>query len=296
MSITYYTCDVFTRERFGGNPLAVVFGADEFSTEQMQQLAREFNYSETTFVLPAEQSHTAKVRIFTPQIEVPFAGHPNVGTAFTLAMHGDLNWEGDRAQVVFEEKAGLVPVDIQRDAKDQIFCELLAPEPLSLGRVADTDLVAKAIGLPAELVDINHHAPREVSVGLPFLLVEVKSHAALAKASPNIDAMKELRDQGITPDIHLYTRDGGDFDLHTRMFAPLDGVLEDPATGSANCALIGLLAHLNDQASGEWTWRIAQGVDMGRPSELFGRVEKSSGQVTDVRMGGYSVTVFKGTL
>lgn len=296
MSITYYTCDVFTRERFGGNPLAVVFGADDYSTEQMQALAREFNYSETTFVLPAEQGQTAKVRIFTPKIEVPFAGHPNVGTAFTLATHSDLHWQDDKAQVVFEEKAGLVPVDIQRDAEGHIFCELLAPESLSLGKSADPHLVAKAIGLSVEQIKTDRHSPQEASVGLPFLIVEITSRAALAEASPNIDAMKALRDQGITPDIHLYTQDAGNFDLHTRMFAPLDGVQEDPATGSANCALIGLQAQLSDQTTGELRWRIAQGVDMARPSELFGRVEKSSGQVMAVRIGGYSVPVFKGTL
>lgn len=296
MSINYYTCDVFTRERFGGNPLAVVFNAEGLSTVQMQQLAREFNYSETTFVLPAEQGNTAKVRIFTPQIEVPFAGHPNVGTAFTLAMHSELNWQGDTARVVFEEKAGLVPVDIRRASDGNIYSELLAPEPLSLGKTADLALVAEAIGLNTDQIETAQHLPCEASVGLPFLMVEIRSRSALAEASPNINAMKALRAKGVTPDIHLYTRDGGDFDVQTRMFAPLDGVMEDPATGSANCALIALLAHLKNEYTGHYSWRIAQGVDMGRPSELFGQVVKEAGQITAVRMGGYSVPVFKGEL
>ncbi len=291
----YYTCDVFTRERFGGNPLAVVPDARGLDTPAMQTLAREFNYSETTFVFPPEGDHTRSVRIFTPAVEVPFAGHPNVGTAFMLAELGEVEWEADAAIVRFGEKAGTVPVRIARDERGGVFCELTAPESLSVGPDLQIDEVAVSVGLETRDIVRTVHPPRVASVGLPFVVVEVASRAALARAAPDIRGMQALQARGITPDIHLYTRDAGDFDLHTRMFAPLDGVPEDPATGSANSALIGLLGQADPAASGQWRWRIAQGVDMGRPSELFGAVEKAAGAVTAVRIGGYSVPVFAGT-
>lgn len=291
----YHTCDVFTRDSFGGNPLAVVPDARGLDTERMQALAREFNYSETTFVLPAEQGGTRKVRIFTPRIEVPFAGHPNIGTAFMLAALGEISLAGAAGTVTFEERAGIVPVRIEQDAEDRTFCELTAPEPLSLGPEVAVEVLAEAVGLePAEIVTATH-PPRVASVGLSFLMVEVATRSALARASARIGVLRELQAQGITPDIHLYTRDAGEFDLHARMFAPLDGVPEDPATGSANCALIALLAHADPATSGEQRWRIAQGVDMGRPSELFGRVEKSGSEVKNVRIGGYCVRMFDGS-
>lgn len=291
----YHTCDVFTRDAFGGNPLAVVPDARGLDTEAMQALAREFNYSETTFVLPAEQGCTRKVRIFTPQIEVPFAGHPNIGTAFMLATLDQVSLSEGAGTVTFEERAGIVPIRIERDAQGWTFCELTAPEPLSLGPEVAVEALAEAAGLePAEIVTATH-SPRVASVGLPFLMAEVVTRSALARASAGIGALRELQAQGITPDIHLYTRDAGEFDLHARMFAPLDGVPEDPATGSANCALIGLLAHASSADSGEQGWHIAQGVDMGRPGELFGRVEKSGGQVTKVHIGGYCVRMLDGS-
>lgn len=291
----YHTCDVFTREAFGGNPLAVVPDARGLDTEAMQAMAREFNYSETTFVLPAEQKCTRKVRIFTPQVEVPFAGHPNIGTAFMLAVLGEVSLAGGAGIVTFEERAGIVPVRIEEDAEGRTFCELTAPEALSLGAEVGVEVLAEAAGLEAAEIVTATHRPRVASVGLPFLVAEVATRSALARASANIDSLRALRAQGITPDIHLYTRDAGEFDLHARMFAPLDGVPEDPATGSANCALIALLAHADSAASGEQRWRIAQGVDMGRPSELYGRVEKSGGEVTNVRIGGYCVRMLDGS-
>ncbi len=291
----YYTCDVFTRERFGGNPLAVVPDARGLDTGAMQALAGEFNYSETTFVFPHGDRNTRAVRIFTPTVEVPFAGHPNVGTAFMLAALDEVEWDADAALVRFEEKAGTVPVRIVRDEHGGVFCELTAPGPLALGPELRIEDVAAALGLEAEDIVTTMHPPRVASVGLPFVVVEVASRRALARAVPDIRGMKALQGRGITPDIHLYTRDTEELDLQTRMFAPLDGVLEDPATGSANSALIGLLGQVDPAASGQWRWRIAQGVDMGRASELFGSVEKAAGGVSAVRMGGYCVPVFAGT-
>lgn len=290
----YFTCDVFTRERFGGNPLAVVPDARGLSGEAMQSLAREFNYSETTFVLPAREGNTRQVRIFTPGAEVPFAGHPNVGTAFMLAALGEIELADGTETVVFEEKAGLVPVRIERSG-GEVFCEVTAPEALSVGDEVAVDLLADAVGLDAGEIVTAVHPPRAASVGLPFVFAEVAGRASLARAAANVAAMRSMREQGLPADVHIYTREAGDFDLQARMFAPLDGVPEDPATGSANCALIGLLAHVDTQSAGEWQWRIAQGVEMGRPSELFGRAEKTGGAVSTVRVGGYSVQVFEGS-
>ena len=145
MRYRYFTCDVFTGRRFGGNQLAVLPDARDLDTRQMQQLAREFNYSETTFVFPPEEGHTRKVRIFTPGQEVPFAGHPNVGTAFVLASIGELGDFGESTEVVFEEAAGLVPVSIQRSDAGHIRCELRAPERLALGDVLSVETTARAL-------------------------------------------------------------------------------------------------------------------------------------------------------
>lgn len=309
MKYTYFTCDVFTRTPFGGNPLAVVTDATGLTGRQMQQIAREFNYSETTFVFPPEGAGTHRVRIFTPTTEVPFAGHPNIGTAYTLCAQGLVPPE--RTELLFEEAAGLVPVTIRRISGDGggIFCELRVPEALSVGTEVDISLVARSIGLDIGDIVTEQHAPVVASVGLPFLMVEVLNRETLARAHPNIDAMRTILATGVMPDIHVYTRKEGDFDVQARMFGPLDGVLEDPATGSANCALIGLLTRLatagepahasgaRDQvAPQERTFRISQGSEMGRPSELSGRtvVKNQSQTDMDVYMGGYSVAMRSG--
>ncbi|HYN56290.1 MAG TPA: PhzF family phenazine biosynthesis protein [Motilibacterales bacterium] len=295
----FVTCDVFTDTRFGGNPLAVVLDAEGLSSVQMQQVAREFNYSETTFVLPAEQGHDRRVRIFTPAREVPFAGHPNVGTAFVLASLGEFGPLDEPLEVTFEELAGLVPVSVRRLDGDWIWCELRAPEPLSLGPALPVEVVAAAVGLTRQDIEVDRHAPRVASVGLEFVVVELVDGSALERARPDSAALDRLVAAGAsTPDVHLYVArddpvDG--FDLRTRMFAPFDGVFEDPATGSANCALVGLLASL-EEVDGEWSWRIAQGVEMGRPSVLDARVQRVGGQVADVWIGGDSVLVTEGTI
>jgi trans-2,3-dihydro-3-hydroxyanthranilate isomerase len=297
--VRFLTCDVFTATRFGGNPLAVVPDARGLDAAQMQQVAREFNYSETTFVLPAEAGGDRRVRIFTPTREVPFAGHPNVGTAFVLAMLGELGPLDTPLTVTFEEAAGLVPVAVER-RDPLIWCELRAPEPLSLGPELAVDVVAEAVGLAADDLVLATHAPRVASVGLPFVVAQVRDRAALARARPDLAALDRLRSaQLATPDVHLWTRadDPADgVDLCTRMFAPFDGVSEDPATGSANGALAGLLAAVHPEADAELRWRVAQGVEMGRPSLLDVRAERRAGEVTGVWVGGQSVLVAEGTI
>lgn len=292
----FYTCDVFTRHRFGGNPLAVLPDARGLSDQQMQQIAREFNYSETTFVLPAEAGHTRRVRIFTPAREVPFAGHPNIGTAFVLATTGLLGDIPGETEVVFEEGAGLVPVRVRRDADCGFHCELSAPQALSIGAQVPVAGVAAALTLAEADITEARHPPVVASVGLPFLLVEVKDLGALGKARINWEAIRALHDAGVTPDLLFYTRETGNDGLRARMFAPLDGVSEDPATGSANAALVAYLAHIDDSADGEFRFRIRQGVEMGRPSTLEAKVRKRDGSVVQTCIGGYSVLVSEGVL
>ncbi|MFN8059050.1 MAG: PhzF family phenazine biosynthesis protein [Vicinamibacterales bacterium] len=295
MRYRFFICDVFADEPFGGNQLAVLPDAQGLGDEHMQRIAREFNFSESTFVWPAEHGHTRKVRIFTPTREVPFAGHPNVGTAFALAASGALGTLDGPLSVTFEEKAGLVPISIQRRGAS-IWCELQAPEPLTLGRVIPASVVASALGLAEDDVVTTAHEPVVASVGLPFVMVELRNRDALARArvvSPGFDAISAF---GVVPDVHLYTRSGDDFDIRARMFAPFDGVPEDPATGSANCALVGLLAQLDSRTDSHLRWRIAQGVEMRRPSVLDASAEKRGGTVVATRIGGTSVLVAEGTI
>lgn len=290
----YFTCDVFTGQRFGGNPLAVLPDARGLSDRQMQQIAREFNYSETTFVLPPELGHTRKVRIFTPAREIPFAGHPNIGTAFVLASTGEFGLIEEELTVTFEEQAGLVPVTISVAGNDAYRCELLAPQGLTLGPVVNTELAAAALSLEAADICLDVHAPQVAGVGMPFLIVELHSPETLARAQFNLQAMRSLSETGITPDILLYVRSSGDADIRARMFAPLDGVPEDPATGSANCALAALLSHCDPAATADYRWRIVQGVEMGRPSMLDARTEKRNGIVEASWIGGDCVIVCEG--
>jgi trans-2,3-dihydro-3-hydroxyanthranilate isomerase len=299
MRYRYFTCDVFTDARFGGNQLAVLPEAEGLSSEQLQQVAREFNYSETTFVLPPQAGRDRRVRIFTPTREVPFAGHPNIGTAFVLASTGAFGPLDEPVTVTFEEEAGPVPVAIERRGGSRIRCELQAPQRLSLGPSLAVEDVAAAVSLaPADIL-VTAHAPQVASVGLPFLIAEVRDAGALRRARPDPAGFERLAAGGAgAGDVHLYVHvdadSSDDVDLRARMFSPLDGIPEDPATGSANCALAGLLTRLDAAPEGDFGWRIAQGVEMGRPSLLEARTEKRGGEVTGVWIGGESVLVSEG--
>lgn len=294
MRYRYFICDVFTDTRFGGNQLAVLPEAAGLSDRQMQQIAREFNFPESTFVFRAQAGHTRKVRIFTPATEVPFAGHPNVGTAFALATAGEFGAIEEPVTVTFEEKAGLVPVSIHRREGNVLWCELSAPQRLSLGKVIPADMVAAAVSLDPDDVVTRTHPPRVASVGLPFLMAELRDRAALERARTDMKGIDAIAAEGVMPDIHLYTHSADGFDIRARMFAPLDGVPEDPATGSANCALAALLTHHKAERHGSLRWRIAQGVEMGRPSVLEARTEKRDGEVVGAWIGGASVLVSEG--
>ena len=173
MKYRYYICDVFTERRFGGNPLAVLPKADGLSDHQMQQITREFNFSESAFVFPAKAGNTRHVRIFTPAGEIPFAGHPNVGTAFVLASAGEFGEINSSLTVTFEEEAGLVPITISCEEGAIVRCEVAAPESLSLGKTIAIQLVASAVSLNPEDILTDTHHPQVCSVGLPFVITEL---------------------------------------------------------------------------------------------------------------------------
>jgi trans-2,3-dihydro-3-hydroxyanthranilate isomerase len=299
MQVPFVTVDVFTDRKFGGNPLAVVTDATALSSEQMQAIAAEFNLAETTFVLPPKDpSHTAEVRIFTPKAELPFAGHPNIGTAFVLARAGESHGRGiTGSRLAFEEKAGLVALDLVREKDAVVAAHLAAPQQLSLGENIDPTLVAEACSLSVDQIETAVHWPVVASCGIGFVFVELKSRSALASAQGRMDIFARHLPMERAVGIHLYVRSKGDaVDIQSRMFAPLYGVPEDPATGSANVALIGLLAHLDRRSDLSLERTIGQGFDMGRPSILQASAKKQAGQVTVTRIGGRCVPMMSGTI
>jgi trans-2,3-dihydro-3-hydroxyanthranilate isomerase len=296
MQRRYITADVFTDRAFGGNPLAVVLDAGGLSTAQMQAIASEFNYSETTFVLPPrDPGHDARVRIFTVNNEIPFAGHPNVGTAFVLAGGA----EKPPARLVFEEGAGLVPVEILNEQGSVVGAELTAPQPLRRLTAFSAAQAAACVGLSAADITTDLHPPHIVSVGLPFLVAELASREALRRARPDAVAFASTFPCEGSDAIYLYTRDvpaAEACDLQARMFHPgASGLSEDPATGSATVAAAALLAALADERDGQLKLRVGQGIDMGRPSLLLTRVRKESGAVVSAHVGGRCVQMMEGT-
>jgi trans-2,3-dihydro-3-hydroxyanthranilate isomerase len=291
----YYTCDVFTNKRFGGNPLAVIPDARGLSRKQMQKIAREFNYSETTFVLPGDDIHVRKVRIFTPTQEFPFAGHPNIGTAFTLASTGELGDIDEEKEIIFDELAGSVPVLI-RMTEAGIWCELKAPESLSIREKIPLDQAASALSINISDILTTTQPLQVASIGLLFVMIELKDRDTLEKVAVNARVLEKIHAQGMTSDILTYIRSEDEFDIRCRVFAPLDGVPEDPATGSANCALVSMLSHYVAEPDGHFAWRIAQGVEMNRPSLLEARVQKQSGSIIGSWIAGSCRLVMDGTI
>jgi len=297
MQRRYITVDVFTDRAFGGNPLAVVLDADGLSTEQMQAIAVEFNYSETTFVLPPrDAAHDAQVRIFTVTREIPFAGHPNVGTAFVLATRA----VAPPARLRFEEGAGLVSVGILTEQGRVVGAELTAPQPLKRLTEVSAEQTAACLSLSTADVKTDRHPPQVVSVGMPFLVVELGSRDALRRARPDAAAFARTLPCDGAFAIYFYTRDVSPAEmpceLQARMFhRGSGGLTEDPATGSATVATAALLADLDPLRDGELRLQIGQGVDMGRPSLLLTRVRKQNGAVASSHVGGSCVQMMEGT-
>ncbi len=301
LEVPYVVVDVFTQTRFGGNQLAVVTDGRGLSDSQMQRIANEFNFSETTFVLPpTEPGNTARVRIFNRTQEMAFAGHPNVGTAFVLARQGNVLGSPIKKNMRFEELAGLVAVEIDSDAGEIRGASIEAPRALTVGQSFEPASIAKCLGLTPQEIILAHHAPTEVSVGIEFVVVEIDP-ASLSKAVPNINEFRSVAARTQTTNdrfsVFIYARENGSIErLRARMFAPLSGTHEDPATGSASGALGAYLASLDSRADHDFHIRIEQGVDMGRPSEINVQVQKSKGQVRSVKIAGRCVQTMRGVL
>lgn len=287
----YVTVDVFTSERFGGNPLAVLPEADGLSEAEMQAIAREFNFSETTFVLPpTDPAHTARVRIFTPSREMPFAGHPNIGTAVVLAWERQARGEPVPQPFLFEEVAGLVPVTVRLEQGSVLDAELRAPLPLSRRAILDPSQVAACLSLEAADVVAAAHPPQVVSVGAPFLVVELAGLEALGRIKPNPVAWGAALPRDGASSIYAYVRTAGNA-LRSRMFTR--SLYEDPATGSATAAATALLLDLSGDEHLALT--VHQGVEMGRPSLLHATAQRE-GEGIVAGVAGGCVPVMEGRL
>lgn len=285
----FETVDVFTERRFGGNPLAVFTDARGLSKEEMQALAFEFNLSETTFVLPPEDAaNTARVRIFNRTAEMTFAGHPSIGTACVMARLGLA--QGD--QLRLEVPAGIVAVALERDGGNVVGGRITAPQALSTFEEIPADIVSACLNLNADEVLTTTHAPITATVGVPFVLAEVR-HDAIARAAPDITAFERAVASGHAMtgrfSLFAYARDGAN--IRARMFAPISGTWEDPATGSASATLAALL--LRCSTANEAAFTIRQGEEMGRPSLLHVTATRRSGEIT-ATVAGRCVPVMRG--
>jgi trans-2,3-dihydro-3-hydroxyanthranilate isomerase len=299
MSYLYHTADVFTDTAFGGNQLAVLPDARGLSTEDMQAITREFNYSESTFVLPAErEGNTRRVRIFVPGKEIPFAGHPTVGTAFVLAAIGEIPLTGDETRIVFEEGVGDIAVTIFAKNGKPVSAQLttaIVPET----RKVEVDPAALAETLSLDVSDLkltDGDAIEAWSCGLPYLCVPLRSHDALRKAKCREDLWHRHIEGLWAAELYPFFAEAGGREYHVRMFAPAVGVPEDPATGSAAAAFAGYVASRSPRESATLQLTVRQGTEMGRPSRLDVEVDTSSEGVRAVRVAGQSVLVASGTL
>jgi len=294
MQYRFAIADVFTDTPFGGNQLAVFPEAQGLSTRAMQALAREFNFAESTFVLPpADPQHARCVRIFTPRAELPFAGHPTVGTAVVLARLGRIEAPDGSARVVLEEGVGPVAVEIRLgEATD--YARLILERDVELPPIAVArESAVAALSLPESVVRESWFA----SAGIPFCLIWLDSNEAVDSAALNRAAWNAHFAATWAPNLFLFageTAPGGR--LYARMFAPALGVDEDPATGSASVALVGSLAGRLPDPEGVFDWRIEQGVAMGRPSLIEASAERRGGRTVRLMVGGQVVTVAEGSM
>lgn len=288
----FVTLDVFTDRPFGGNPLAVFTDARGMSDAQMQSLAAEMNLSETTFVLPpADPANTARVRIFNRTAEMPFAGHPNVGTGFVLAGQG----RDAGGTLRFEEIAGLVEVRVARGENGALSGAVIdAPRPLVTGPQLTAEQAAACVGLEAGEIVTTNHPPIQASLGIDFFFAEVTADG-LARSGPDLAGFRRVAAQTDTGSdrlsLFLYVRDGQT--LRARMFAPLSGTFEDAATGSASATVGALLLSLSDAADARF--EITQGVEMGRPSRLDVTARRASDGVR-ASVGGGCAPMFRGAV
>ncbi|HEU4364825.1 MAG TPA: PhzF family phenazine biosynthesis protein [Candidatus Krumholzibacteria bacterium] len=301
MRYAFWTVDVFTDRAFGGNPLAVFPYANGLGTEQMQLIAREFNLSETAFVLPPESpAHTFRVRIFTPARELPFAGHPTIGTAHVLAASGRVTLTGETTRIVLGEGVGDVPVDIRaRDGRPDYARLTVAQLPQWGPEPPPSEAIAAMLSLsPEDVIDDGKEHPQAISCGVPYLFVPLASLEAVGRARLDWEWSTQWLRNYWAPSLYIFSREvhTAGCTLHARALTRAFGMEEDPATGSAASALAGYLARHEGLNDGVARWRVEQGFEMGRPSFLDVEAEAKNGSLAGVRVGGQSVVISEGHL
>lgn len=295
IDLQFHTLDVFTDTLFGGNPLAVVFGAESLKADRMQAIAAEFNLSETVFVFPpARRTSTRRVRIFTPRAELPFAGHPTIGVAWLLATLGDYQSGEAGPRVVLEETVGDVEVALDMSGGQPVAARMAVPlTPAESPFAHGATQLAPMLGLaPGDFHP--DYQPCVYSCGTPFVFVCLNSLDAVRHARLRLDVWERLLSSAKANMVFVFSFETESLhaQIHARMFAPSMGIAEDPATGSAVSALAGLLASRHEDGAREWV--VEQGIEMGRPSRLVLEYECRGRQASPVRVGGTSVRVSEG--
>jgi trans-2,3-dihydro-3-hydroxyanthranilate isomerase len=293
----FVTLDVFARRRFAGNPLAVVRDADGLDGAAMQAIAREFNLSETVFVLPpADPRHRARLRIFTPAAELPFAGHPTVGSALLLAC---LDGGGDRRDIVVEEGIGPIRCTVEpRDGERGHAGFALARLPAEAGPAADAAMIAAVLGLEARDIGLDKMGPARWTAGAPYTFVPVRGLDAVGRCRIDLARWDAAFGQDDHCAAYVFCRETieAGHAFHARMFAPRQGVAEDPATGSAVAAFAGMLARFASPADGEHVFDIEQGYEMGRPSLIRLTISMRGGTLAAAAISGEAILVSEGTI
>ncbi|MEP3280333.1 MAG: PhzF family phenazine biosynthesis protein [Stappiaceae bacterium] len=301
MARRYAVLDVFTNSALSGNPLAVVLDSEGLSQTQMQSIAAEFNLSETVFVLPMENpAQPVRVRIFTPQSELPFAGHPTIGTAILLAQErfGDLDNEQD-AVIALEQKIGVVRCGVVLKPNAAGFAEFDVPKLSNeVPFEADKEAIAAALELEPMEIGFENHKPTMYEAGVPFAFVPVRDIGVLSQAKPNIELWEDAFGDGDHNNAYIYCRETRltESGFHARMFAPGIGVTEDPATGSAAAAFAGVIKDFDDLPNGTHFIQIEQGYLMGRPSLIDLEIDIDGSALHAVRIGGQAVILARGEL
>lgn len=293
MKLNYLILDVFTREPLEGNPLAVVLKVDGLLDDEMQAIAREFNLSETVFLQkPQVERNTASVRIFTPAVELPFAGHPTVGAAVVLGMQNKLS------AVRIEEKVGLITALFEKTDKRSGEARFALPQlPAEVGTPPDRLATAQALGIDVDDIGCGPYKPAVYSAGNVFHLVPVRNAGVLRGITPNMAAWNDTFPHGRNS-VYVFTETPGEpeNDLAARMFSPGMGLGEDPGTGSAAAALIGLLSLHAPIGSGQMDYRLRQGFEMGRPCRMTIQLRKENDVLIHGGIGGQAVIVAEGEL
>lgn len=299
LELTYYTLDVFTTTAFGGNQLAVIPEAPELEDNLMQAVAREFNYPETVFVRPVDNADAlCRLRIFTPQSELPFAGHPTIGTAQLLVELGlTPQADGNTTEFLLKEGIGLVPVSVSRNSEDHYFTWLTVTRSPEAGSSAPSiEALAAMLGLKVKQIGSKAmNDPRTFSAGVPFTFIPLRDREALRECNLDLARWRESLAGTEAPQVYVFCRgqEGNGVDFHARMFAPGLGVPEDPATGAAAAAFAG---YLWEHSAGAGQWTIAQGEDMGRPSTIHLEANAVGDRLQSVRVGGTATRVCHGTM